>query len=306
MITLLLRDNRDFLLSSSSVQSGSQTRRGDLKLGDERGWQEGRKGETISRVSTATSPPPASNGGETGLSHLTISWIRCEHVAPGAVSMWKVFLDSFWLSDPVFSSWTQHEWCLGGCEVYLRSVQLRSCLWCEFDVARNKWGSSVGAGLWRWLSWCYSDGCGVLWDCLSVCGGPFCFALTILLGCVVLILIFHDEWKNSTSYFLLPKRYSFLPRILVWFWWAPCVWSCITPAKQAAPIPDPPSDIHSRQLFLTLNLFDIVHLRDIIHELKSPTYWVHHSVKNMCKLVSNIIYESSWLLDYVRLKFHLV
>ena len=72
-----------------------------------------------------------------------------------------------------------------------------------------------------------------------------------------------------------------------------CVWSCITPAKQAAPIPDPLSDIHSRQLFLTLNLYDIVHLRDIIHELKSPTYWVHHSVKNMCKLVSNIIYESS-------------
>ena len=122
MITLQLRDNRDFLLSPSSVQSGSRTRRGDLKLGDERGWQEGRKGETISRVSTATSPLPESNGGETGLSHLTISWIWCEHIAAGAVSVWKVFLDSFWLSDPVFSSWTQHEWCLGGCEVYLRSV----------------------------------------------------------------------------------------------------------------------------------------------------------------------------------------
>ena len=36
---------------------------------------------------------------------------------------------------------------------------------------------------------------------------------------------------------------------LVWFWWAPCVWGCISSAKQAAGTPDSTSDIHSTQQF---------------------------------------------------------
>ena len=56
----------------------------------------------------------------------------------------------FCLPDLVFLTWTLWLMLKGVGEnymwVYLRSVQLPSCLWCEFDIARNnKWGSGVSA-----------------------------------------------------------------------------------------------------------------------------------------------------------------
>ena len=139
---------------------------GDLKLGDERGWQEGRKGETISRV--RRNRPPASNGGETGLSHLAKGRIWCESL------LQHHMFSRIAVARPCFSHLSSVIDVEGVAEnytwVYLCSVQLPSCLWCEFDIARNKWGSGVKFGAvsatgpgWVWLILCYFDSCVLFW-----------------------------------------------------------------------------------------------------------------------------------------------
>ena len=87
-------------------------------------------GETISRVRNR---PPASNGGETGLSHLAKGRIWCE-----SVPLYHMFSSTL-AATPCFPHLNSVIDVEGVAEnytwVYLCSVQLPSCLWCEFDIA---------------------------------------------------------------------------------------------------------------------------------------------------------------------------
>ena len=186
--------------------------------------------------------------------------------------------------------------------VYLRSVQLPSCLWCEFDIARNnKWGlgvsavSAIGPAWWVGMTdlvlfWRLCIVVGLVLDSVHRGVIGYCWSERRILFEVTFKVDFLaatiSEWDGLFYFYCKFTSSTTMyggKMGLVWFWWAPCVRGCISSAKQAAGTPDSSSDIHSpQQFFYTLT-----------PSLLQPNTYLHsqyHSSQD------RVISEANWLL----------